>query len=96
MLLVEKNYIKYQGYLMAIYDKKNYRNRFFICCHKNNSDFARFNVTFVLLNFADYGHTMITHSCTCFLSMLVVENFLRTFVQQEDLTMGLDCSLEQK
>ena len=50
----------------------------------------------VFFNIADYGPITITHSCTCFLSMLAVENFLPIFAQLEDLTMELGCSLEQK
>ena len=34
MLLVEKNYINFQVYLMAIYDKKIREIDFFISCHK--------------------------------------------------------------
>ena len=44
---MEKNYIKFQVYLMAIYDKKKLEKSIFYLLPKN-SDFARFNVTFVL------------------------------------------------
>ena len=46
-LLVEKNYIKFQVYLMAIYDLKKLEESIFYLLPQN-SDFACFNVTFVL------------------------------------------------
>ena len=44
---MEKNYIKVQVYLMAIYDKKKLEKSIFYLLPKN-SDFARYDMTFVL------------------------------------------------
>ena len=44
---MEKNYIKFQVYLMAIYDKKTLEKSIFYLLPQN-SDFSRLNVTFVL------------------------------------------------
>ena len=44
---MEKNYIKFQVYLMAIYNKKKLEKSISYLLPQN-SDFSRFNVTFVL------------------------------------------------
>ena len=78
---MEKNYIKFQVYLMAIYDKKLEKSIFYLL--PQNSDFARFNVTLVLNGSKEDLFFFRLHTCYMYM------NLLHSFLQVKTIRDGL-------